>query len=69
MRSRRQFLYLSAATLLAVVVERALHRRPDDAPSATPAAPPPTATPNAEATQTSAQERASAPIWLPFAQA
>jgi hypothetical protein len=68
MRSRRQFLYLSAATLLAVVVERALHRRPADTPSTTPAASPPAATPPAEATQISAEERASAPIWLPFAQ-
>jgi hypothetical protein len=67
MRSRRQFLYLSAATLLAVVVERALRRRPADTPSTSPAPPSPAATPQAEATRASEQGRASAPIWLPFA--
>jgi hypothetical protein len=61
-------LYLSAATLLAVVVERALRRRPADTPSAGPAPPSSAATPYAEATRTSAAERASTPIWLPFAQ-
>jgi hypothetical protein len=66
MRPRRQFLYLSAATLLAVVVERAL-RRPADTPAASPAASSPAKTPRGEQTQTVAQERASAPIWLPLA--
>jgi hypothetical protein len=67
MRPRRQFVYLSAATLLAVIVERTL-RRPGDTPTASPAASSPAATPQGEATQTVAQEHASASIWLPFAQ-
>jgi hypothetical protein len=59
-------LYLSAATLLAVVVERTL-RRPADTPTASPAASPPAATPHAVAGQPIVQARASVPIWLPFA--
>jgi hypothetical protein len=63
MRSRRQFFYLSAATLLAVVAERALRRPMADSPPASLAPSPPVATPH-----TDAQLDPSAPIWLPIAQ-
>ncbi len=63
MRSRRQFFYLSSATLLAVVAERALRRLPAESPtSLTPS--PLAATPGADT-----QRTVSAPIWLPLAQA
>ena len=68
MRPRRQFLYLSAATLLAVVTERALRQRQAEAPSAAPTQPP-AVTPSAEAARAIAQARAAAPLWLPLARA
>src|SRR5690242_2974749 len=68
MRSRRQFLYLSGATLLAVVAERAL-RRPAESPPTSLAPAPAPMPPHDEAIQTSAPEQAAAPVWLPFAQA
>jgi len=67
MRPRRQFLYLSAATLLAVVAERALRHRPADSPPASLAPPPPAATPRVEGSRASALA-AAVPIWLPLAQ-
>src|SRR5262245_12775626 len=68
MRSRRQFLYLSGATLLAVVAERAL-RHPADSPPTSLAPAPAAVPPRDEAMRANALGQPAAPVWLPFAQA
>src|SRR5262245_58419198 len=67
MRSRRQFLYLSGATLLAVVAERAL-RHAADSPSTSLAPASAAVSPHDEAMLASAPGQPAAPVWLPFAQ-
>src|SRR5262245_56474326 len=68
MRSRRQFLYLSVATLLAVAAERALRRRPAGLPPAAPTPAQPSAKPlGAEQPQVITPAIVPAPVWLPLA--
>jgi hypothetical protein len=68
MRPRRQFFYLSAITLLAVVAVRALRRPPAEAPPARPAPTQPPPATRVQAAPAEAPTLAAMPLWLPLAQ-